>query len=277
MQNLLIFLQRYFTLFLFLLLEFVCLFLLFQKEGYRQTVFLSSSNSVSGFFLNKVNNTKDFFHLRASNDSLLVQNARLLDSTFGEDRASNIPPRQPDSALDGTFRFIPARIVNNSTTQTFNYITINKGRQDGLAPRMGVIGPSGVVGIVRNVSEKYAVVTSLLNKKAKVSALLPKDGSFGSVIWDDPLIDARHGSLVDISKDTELDKGDSVLTSGYSAIFPKGLLIGFVDKVGVQEASNFLDIEITFATNFNNLQYVYVIENKDAEERLNLEESPADE
>ena len=273
MRNLIIFIRRYFNFFLFLVLEIICLSLVFNYNDYQRSSWLNSSNAVSGYLFRRAHGIKAYFHLRTINDSLSVQNARLLNqlpSSFTiADTTTGI---QLDSNGQRQYRYFPARVVDNSVSQQLNYITIHRGRRQGIRPGMGVIGPSGIVGIVRNVSENYAVIMSLLNKDARLSALLPRSGNFGSVVWNLHPPDPRMGLLLDIPKNIPVFKGDTVVTSGYSAIFPPGLPIGYVQKIGIMEASNFYQIDVRFATDFQALHYVYVIENLNAGEQKNLEE-----
>lgn len=273
MRNLIIFIRRYFHFFLFLVLEIICLSLVVNNNGYQRATWLSSANAVSGYLFGKVNSVTKYFDLTATNDSLSKQNARLLNqlsSSFTKpDTATGV---QVDSNGQRQYRYFPAKVVNNSVSHLLNYITIHRGRKQGIRPGMGVIGPSGIVGIVREVTDDYAVVLSLLNKDTRISALLPRSGNFGSVIWDIHPPDPRFGSLVDIPKSIPVHKGDTVVTSGYSAIFPRGLPIGYVDEISLSKTSKFYQIDIRFATDFRSLQYVYVIENLNAAEQRSVEE-----
>ncbi len=272
MRNLIIFIRRYFNLFLFLVLEIICLSLIFNYNSYQRAAWLSSSNAVSGSLFTRINAIKKYFHLDVINDSLSMQNARLLNqlpSSFSmPDTAAGL---QTDSNGNRQYRYFPARVVNNSVSHLLNYITIHRGRKQGIKPGMGVISPSGIVGIVREVSDNYAVILSMLNKDTRISALLPRSGNFGSVIWDIQPPDPRYGLLLDIPKNIPVYKGDTVVTSGYSAIFPRGLPIGYVTKVSLTETSNFYQIRVRFATDFQSLRYVYVIENLNAAEQRSVE------
>ncbi len=273
MRNLIIFIRRYFSFFLFLILEIICLSLVFNYNDYQRTSYLNSSNKVSGYFFDKAHIVREYFHLRTINDSLSSQNAQLLNrlpSSFSKpDTSSGI---RLDSLGQRQFQYFPARVVNNSVSRILNYITIHRGRNQGIHPGMGVIGPQGVVGIVRNVSDNYAIVLSLLNKEARISALLPRSGNFGSVVWDIQPPNPRYGSLLDIPKNIPVYKGDTAVTSGYSAIFPPGLTIGYIQKIETAKSDNFYHIRLRFATDFQSLQYVYVIKNLNAGEQKNLED-----
>ncbi len=278
MQNLIIFIRRYFNVFLFVVLEIICLSLVFNHQEYQQTIWLHSSNGLTGKLFQKINSIKQFVHLQKANNVLSQQNVKLLNqnaSSFtSPDTAKGI---KKDTAGKRQYRYYRAEVVNNSISQVFNYITIHRGRKQGIKPDMGVIGPAGVVGIVRNVSANYAVVMSLLNRKARISALLPRGGNFGTVVWNTSPPNPHFGQLLDIPKNMPVKKGDTVVTSGYSAIFPRGLSIGYVTKVGLPSGSNFYQIDIKLATDFQSLQYVYVIENLNAKEQKGLEKKTENE
>lgn len=274
MRNLVIFIRRYFNFFLFLLLEICCLSLVFRHNDYQRSAYLNSANQVTGFFFRKYNNVQYYFHLKAVNDSLAAQNAALLNRLPGHMAFPDTTVQVPaDSAGRRQYVYLPARVVNNSVNTRVNYLTIYRGRRQGLQPGMGVIGDRGLVGIVHSVSDHYAVVMSVLHKDSRISAKLSRTGHFGSVRWEEEHPDPRYGTLTDIPKSVALHSGDSVVTSGYSAIFPPGILIGYVDKVTEDPSSNFHIIRIRFATDFRSLQYVYVIKNFLNNEQRALEDA----
>lgn len=272
MRNLIIFIRRYFNFFLFLLLEVICLSLVFSYNGYQNTAYLNSANAISGYLFGKYNTIRSYFHLKSVNDSLSIQNARLLNrlpaNFTAPDTSSGI---KTDSNGQRQYEYFPAKVVNNSVNRPLNYITIHRGSDQDITAGMGVTGPRGIVGIVRQVSKNYAVVMSLLHKNTRISAMLPRTGNFGSVQWNIENLDPRYGILTDIPKNVPVYKGDTVTTSGYSAIFPRGLTIGYIDRVTESESSNFHVIRIKFATDFRTLQYVYVIKNLNAAEQHQVE------
>lgn len=272
MRNLVIFIRRYFNFFLFLILEVICLSLVFNHDSYQRTAYLSSANAVSGFLFGEYNQIKSYFHLKAVNDSLSLQNTRLLNQLpanfTAADTSSGI---KKDSNGQRQYEYFPAKVVNNSVNSLLNYITIHRGSDQGIAAGMGVAGPNGIVGIVRQASKNYAVIMSLLHKNTRISALLPRTNNFGSVQWNMEELDPGYGLLTDIPKNVPVYKGDTVITSGYSAIFPRGFTIGYVDQVMENRSSNFHIIKIRFATDFRTLQYVYVIKNLNAAEQHQVE------
>jgi rod shape-determining protein MreC len=273
-RNLIIFIRRYFNLFLFLILVIFCLSLVFQRNDYQRVSFINSANGVTGYFFRKYNGIQYYFHLKRVNDSLVEMNARLLNELPGDFAAPDTSAlAHRDSTGDRQYLYLPAEVVNNSVNSRMNYLTLYRGSAAGVAEGMGVIGPNGVVGIVRKVSPHYAVVMSLLHKDASISVKLLRSGSFGTVRWEGAGGGAYYGILKDIPKNVTVHPGDTVITSGYSAIFPAGLTVGYVDRISQLTASNFYRIRIRFATHFRSLQYVFVIRNYHAAEQHNLESS----
>lgn len=272
MRNLIIFIRRFFNFFLFLVIEIICLVWVFRKNTYQRTAFLNSTNTLTAGLFQRYNNVEYYFHLRDVNDSLVAENARLRNQLPGDfDHIDSSSRTVTDTASRRKFLYLEARVVNNSVNTATNTITIHRGSRQGIEPNMGVVSTNGVVGIVRNVSDNYAVVISLLNKNTRISARLLKTGDFGSVRWDLDHPSPEYGVLTDIPKTVKVQRGDSVVTSGYSTIFPENIMIGYVDRIGSTPSSNFHTIRIRFATNFHNLEYVYVIRNLMADEQKKIE------
>ena len=289
MRNLIIFLRRYFNFFLFLLLEVICIVLVFRNNDFQKTAYLNSANSISARLYNRYNNVQYYFHLKATNDSLVNENARLhnilrssFDSVTLDDlvKTDTLRTYSTDTTRKVTgielrrYLYHAAKVVNNTVSNPINYITIHRGSANGLKPNMGVIGPSGVVGIVRSVSENYAVVLSLLSKGRNFgfSARLSQSKEMGTVRWYGG--DAGYALMEDVPKSVRLVKGDTVVTSGYSALFPENIPIGYVESYSLPDkSSTSYSIKIKLATNFYNLQYVYVIDNMLKDEQKSLEDS----
>ncbi|WP_346317426.1 rod shape-determining protein MreC [Chitinophaga sp. YIM B06452] len=295
MRNLIIFLRRYFNFFLFLLLEVICFVFVFRTNNHQRAVYLNSANSVSGKLYTQYNGIQYYFHLKATNDSLVKENLRLHNELSGSfdvrdtsasivfdtlRKFSNDTARKLLSTEVRKFLYREAKVINNSVNREINTITIRRGSKDGVRPNMGVIGPNGVVGVVRSVSENYAVVISLLYKSRGtgntsnfgVSARLRNSGETGTVGWDG--MNAGYVQMKDIPRSAKLHKGDTVVTSGYSAVFPENLPVGYIDTFYVSDkSSTAYTIRLKLATNFYNLQYVYVIENLLRDEQTRLEDS----
>jgi len=235
------------------------------------------ANEVTGSISKKYNDVEYYFHLKATNDSLVKENARLHNiqpSSFENADTANII--KVDTLLKDTmgtrkFLFMEAKVVNNSVTQENNYITLHRGAKQGVKPDMAVIGPDGIVGKVILVSDNYSRVMSLLNHKSKVNAMLKKGFYTGDLEWDGG--DPSYLKLSNISKSAKVQKGDTVLTSNISEelSFPPGLMVGTVAEILPSPESSFLTLKIKSATNFYTLQYVYLTENMQLEEQKALE------
>ena len=190
------------------------------------------------------------------------------------------PPasRYPDTLLLGgsllpthsaAYPLVPARVVNNSLRSVDNYLTLNVGAADGVQPGQGVLAPAGVVGRVKSVSAHYATVTSVLNSKTAVAARLKRDGTFGSLRW--PGDDYRYAVLDYIPRQNKLVRGDTVLTSGYNAVFPAGIFIGTLESFVKEPDKNFWTVQVRLGVDFSRLVYVYVVHNRASTERDSLE------
>lgn len=289
MRNLIIFLRRYFNFFLFLVLEVICLVLVFSNNNFQNTAYLNSANAVSGKMYDRYNDVQYYFHLKATNDSLVTENTRLhnmLRTSFDSTSNNNIAKtdtikKYSDDTLHkvvGTelrrYLYREAKVINNSVNKPMNYITIHRGSLDGIRPNMGVISPSGVVGVVRSVSDHYAVILSLLSRSSTFgfSARLNRSREMGTVHWDGD--NPGYAVMKDVPKSVKLIKGDTVTTSGYSALFPENIHIGYVESFSLADkSSTAYTIRIKLATNFYNLQYVYVIDNLLKDEQQRLEDS----
>lgn len=294
MRNLIIFFRRYFNFFLFLLLEVICLIFVFRHNNFQRTVYLNSANGLSGKLYTKYNDVQYYFHLQSTNDSLVKENERLhneLASSFEVTdttdqirldtlrKFSNDTAHRLLSTVTRKFLYREAKVINNSVTREINTITIRRGSKHGIRPNMGVVSPSGVVGVVRSVTENYAVVVSLLYKSTATtasgfgfSAKLQRSGEIGTVYWDGQ--NAGFAQMKDVPRSAQLRRGDTIVTSGFSAFFPENIPIGYVDTVRVSDkSSTAFNIRLKLATNFYNLQYVYVIENLLRDEQTRLEDS----
>ncbi|HAA13755.1 MAG TPA: rod shape-determining protein MreC, partial [Cytophagales bacterium] len=177
---------------------------------------------------------------------------------------------QVAEALPGQFRFIPAKVINNSWNRFRNYLTLNKGAKDGLEPGMAVMGSYGIVGQVKYVSQNFATVVSLLYTDWEVSSTLASTGSNCSVSWQG--IDPLQANVLYLPLHTDISVGDTVVTSGYNAVFPAGMPIGTVSGFEQTTDANFFDVTIDLATDFQSLRYVYVVENSYLPEQDSLQQ-----
>uniref|UniRef100_UPI0032169A8D rod shape-determining protein MreC n=1 Tax=uncultured Draconibacterium sp. TaxID=1573823 RepID=UPI0032169A8D len=277
MRSLLRFLVRNYAFLLFLFLEVVSLVLVFNYNNFQKSRFLNSSNYISGSLYSAVNSVFQYFDLARVNKQLVEENAMLHTqlqlgiSKYGlvSDTFGNVVIES-----DTTFRFTPARVINNSVNKQQNYITINKGRKHGIKPDQGILAPQGIVGVITSVSESYSTGLSLLNPRWNVSAKLQKSGFYGSLAWDGE--NYQIADLLEIPFHVKLEVGDTIVTSGYSSIFPEGLLIGVVDEFQQPEGENYYAIKVRLSTDFKSIRYVEIIENTKKEELNNLENNKID-
>ena len=241
---------------------------------------ISSANMVSGLVYKKQSDVVYYFGLRKMNDSLVNENARLrneIDQLHSVDTLKDsVVHRKLYSADSSThivkfadYVYRTARVINNSTNASDNYITINRGSRDGISKNMAVISGTGIVGRVEHVSAHFASVLSVLSSKQKVAAKL-KDGTTGYIIWDEKQPDALI--MIDVPQQVKVKKGDSVYT-GIFSIFSPDIMIGTVLKTVVVKKNAMQLIYLQSSTNFHNLQYVYVIENKMMIEKKIVEDS----
>lgn len=272
MRSLLRFLLKNYAFLLFLFLEVVSLVLVFNYNSFQKSVFLNSSNYVSASLYNSVNSVLQYFDLTRVNQQLAEENAFLRTQL---ERSSSVLELDTDSIhfglleSDSTFRFTAAKIINNSVNKQQNYITLNKGRKHGVKEDQGILSTQGIVGVITSVSESFSTGLSLLNPRWSVSAKLQKSGFYGSLAWNGE--DYQIADLLEIPFHVKLTVGDTVVTSGYSSIFPEGLLIGVVEEYKQPEGENYYDIKVKLATNFKAIRYVEVIDNIKKDELENLE------
>jgi len=298
-RNLFLFLFRFRGALVFSLLEIVSIYLFVTNNSYQRAAFFNSANAYAGVVLARRTQISDYFHLADLNQQLATENAHLRQQLYLPDttrRAADsvaIPPDPTDSlrrvryqqpaarpdtlllglqrlaAHDPSYPLIPARVINSALYNVDNYITLNVGRANGVQPGLGVVGAGGVVGRVKVVSEHYATVYSLLHSQTRIASKIKRDGTFGTIRWlgDDP----THALLDNVLRETKLVKGDTIVTSGYNAVFPEGIFIGTIDSFVKEPDKNFWTIRVKLGVNFSNLTYVYVVTSRGRAERDTLE------
>jgi rod shape-determining protein MreC len=270
-RNIFLFIRRYSTLLLFLLLQGFSIYLIVHYNRYHNAVFSSTANQVTGKVNAQYNRVEDYFHLKKTNDSLVKANERLYNKLREN---FQIPDTLSKIVIDSLkidsleqhrkYRYLQATVLENSVTTQSNYIVLSRGSNQELRNRMGIIDiNNGVVGIITELSADYAVVMSLMHKDSRINGKLLHGGETGTIIWDGKT--PNIVSLIDIPKSAKVAKGDTIITSGFSTTFPKGLLIGYVTEVLSEKSKNNYIIKLKTAADFYNLQYVYVIDNKQQE------------
>ncbi len=278
MRNIFLFIRRYFNFLFFLVLQIVALSFLFRYNNFHEAAFMGVANELTGRISSKYSNVEYYFRLKKTNEELAAQNEQLLNKLPGNFQSPDsstkiITDTVKYDTLGVARRYIwrEAKVVNNMISLQNNYITIHRGEKQGVKKDMGVISPLGVVGMVVNTSENFAVVMTMLNRQSSVSAKLYKTGEVGKVLWDGET--PEFVTMINIPKSAKVLKGDSIVTSGYSLSFPPGVMIGTVQEVVQDKASNFYSLRIKPSTNFYSIEYVTVVENLQRDEQKKLEEA----
>jgi len=248
--------------------------LIFQYNAYQKSWFVNVARNISGNIYKKTQGIQEYMHLKEINDILVFENARLR-SELNKESSERFPAaydstlhHQDSLASAQTFFYIPSKVINNSTNKQFNYITINKGTLQGVNADMAVISEQGVVGVVIDASEDFASVIPVINNNFRLSAKLKRNDQFGILEWNG--LDPQHINLKEIPTHIDVFEGDTIVTSGYSAIFPEGILIGKVEELTAREG-NFYQIKVKLFTDFGKLFHVNVISNFYREEQKKLE------
>jgi rod shape-determining protein MreC len=249
---------------LFALLEVLAIWLIVVNNSPQGAAFFNSSTAVIGSVLKTQADIVDFFYLAEENEALLKENAKLSEELIAIRLIPDSVKIELDSTLEASFEFKGARIISNSLRFSQNHLTINKGEKDGIKPGMGVFNQEGVVGRVKTVSENYAVVISLLNTGLLVSSKIKSNGQFGTINWDGK--NSRQAKMLYIPRHVTAQVGDTIITSGFNAVFPEGIPIGVISSINQTGDPNYLDILIDLSTDFSRVKYVYLVENTELSE-----------
>ena len=282
MKTLLKFFITYGIYFIFVLLEVGSLLLVVNNNHFQQSVFLTSCNKISATIYGYNQSVIDYFGLRQVNEELSVENAMLKNRVIKDENLLHVIKK--DSLQKIAFHINPekeytcysAKVINNSTNKLLNYITLNRGRKDGINVEMSVINSQGVVGIVKAVSDHFSVVMPLLNTKSLINCKLkgknisPADTigkvkDIGTLKWDG--YDYKFSNMIQVPRHVKISKGDTIVTSGYSDFFPEGVLIGTVESYEKAKDDNYYDIQVRLSVNFKTVSYVKVLEYKHRKEQ----------
>lgn len=275
MRNLLDFFLKYNNWFLFILLEVISFALLFRFNNYQGSVFFTSSNYMAGAVYETANSVTGYFHLKSINDDLAQKNVelelqmeRLLEKLTELTHDSSGIERMRKESLSG-YDIFKAKVVNNTLTHADNYITLDKGEKDGIRSEMGVVDGNGVVGIVYMTSDHYSVVIPVLNSKSSISCKIKNSDYFGFLKWDGGA--SNYATVKDMPRHSLFSLGDTIVTSGHSAVFPSGIPVGIVEDISDSHDGLSYLLKVRLFTDFGKLNDVRVIAKKTQEEQLRLE------
>lgn len=261
MKNIIAFLLRFHYTILFLFLQIIAFYLLYRTTNLQHSVLLDAGNSISGRLYQIDNNIKSYFHLKETNRKLAIENAILrskINSAYLRNDTNSFWIN--DTLYKQQYRYVVANVIHNSVNKRNNFIMLDKGSLHGIEADMAVLTPDGIAGKVIRVSEHYSWVMSVLNKQSRISANILKNNQLGTVVWNG--VNYRYGTLSDVPAHVKLQKGDTIVTSGFSNIFPKGVPIGVIEDFRVEHGDHFYVIPFRFLVDLNNLQYVYVVRSR---------------
>jgi rod shape-determining protein MreC len=253
---------------LFLLLLVISLSLTIQSHSYHKSKIISSANFFTGGIYERVNNINEYFSLKSQNEELALENARLKSLLFNQKDTTKLPEIDTIKGVKKT-DIIVSKVIRNSYSVFENYLTINNGSASGIKRNMGVINSAGIVGIVDKTSKNYATIISILNVKSQINAKIKKSNHFGSLVWNGK--STGFVQLIDVPRLAGVRKGDTIVTGGQSIIFPENIGIGTIEKVYIDDVTNYYTLDIKLFNDMTNLGHVYIIKNKDADEITNLE------
>lgn len=269
MRTLLRFIQRYSNLLLFLLLEAIAIAFMIQDSSYQRSKLIGLNREITGFTYSKINGAREYFSLRQVNQQLAEENLNLRNRM--DQYANRMDTAIVVNEIRDPYRyyFVPSKIVHSSVYKQYNYLTLDRGKKDGVFKDMGVISEQGMVGIVLESSQNFATVIPILNRDFRLSVKIKSNDYAGILQWegDSPLF----ALLTEIPFHVNILENDTILTSGFSSIFPEGIQVGIIESY-VLEKGNFYDIKVKLSTDFQHLFHVNVIRNFRQEEQLNLED-----
>lgn len=259
MRNILQLFVRFGGFFLFLLLEGICFFMVVQFNKEQGQIFFYSYNKVSGTINDWYDNWLDYIFLDKAIKALREENASLRTQleAYQLTGGKNLDSINLDSVK---FLYLGADIISKTILGNNNTLTLDKGRKHGVKNHMGVISPEGIVGVITNISDEYAGVMTILHQESSISASIKRNGYFGSLEWDGQ--DPMRASLETLPKHASLQIGDTIQTSGYSNIFPPGIMIGTVEKFELEDGANNYKVVVKLINDICKIQQAYVIINR---------------
>ncbi len=275
MNNLLLFLQKYYYWFVFLILEIVSLGLLFQYNNYQGSVYFTSANVMSGYIHEVQSRIASYFSLQQVNEDLTQQNVRLAmelsdlrERMIMPEDSTHYAPSVKSTLTE--YPPLPAVVVNVTLNRKNNFLTINKGEADGVKPEMGVLGGNGLVGVVYKTTAHYSLVMPLINTSSNISCRIRNRGYFGYLRWNAE--DSRYAMLEDVPRHATFKKGDLVETSGFSEMFPQGVFVGRIDEIYDSPDGLSYQLKVRLAVNFGHLRDVLILQHRPSEELEILQE-----
>ena len=273
MQQILNFLIKHNHWFLFILLEGISFVLLFSFNNYQSASMFTSTNEVAGNIYSMISDVDGYFTLNDETQALLEHNKELISEI--EALKEELATLKDSSAIaafpDGKFRFNTARAVNNSLNKLQNFITIDKGENDGIGSEMGVFNDKGVVGIIYQTSGNFSLVMPLLNSKSMLSCRVKGSNSFCTLRWHGE--ELQYSYLIDLPRYAIFQQGDTVVTSGFSSIFPADIPVGEIERLEDSDDGMFYRARVRLFVDFASIDNVFVVGNENKNEQDTLEQN----
>ncbi|MFI5148990.1 MAG: rod shape-determining protein MreC [Bacteroidia bacterium] len=271
MRNLLTFIYKHYFFFLFLLLESLSVYLIVRNNYYHKASFVNSSNALVSRLNSALDEAHVYLSLKEQNTILAKENALLRSRLPASYVDLNTPwVSVSDTGLKQKFEYTEAKVVNNSTNRRNNYLTLNRGRKQGIEPDMAVISSSGIVGTVEQVSDNFCTVKSVLHKNTVVNVKLKKDGNHGIMNWDGT--DYQRATITELPSHSRMTKGDTVVVSAWSRSYPENTLVGIVESFNIKSGESTFSVKVKLSTEFKKLEFVYIARNFLSAEQKQLEE-----
>ncbi|MDD2530485.1 MAG: rod shape-determining protein MreC [Bacteroidales bacterium] len=269
MRNLVRFLKRYSHIFLFIFLEGIAIYIISQNSFYQASAITSFANQIAGKVNARTYNITKYFTYGSSNEALVKENAKLramIETSYVKYQHKAF--QYNDTIYKQQFEYIDAKVIQKTISKRNNYFMLNKGRLHGVTNNMGVISPSGIVGVIVNVSDNFSLVMSVLHQDSRPNIKNQRTKISGTLVWEGG--DYTSGKLVDIPSSIPLKIGDTIITSGFSQDFPEGIMVGKIKKFDKDKGTGFYVVDIKFAVDYNKLEYVYIVKNFFKEEQIQL-------
>ncbi len=277
MRNLIAFFRRFRIFLYFALLQGIALSTYFTYLSFPRSQYLTTASAVSGQLLTYRNDVTKHFQLPYNNRKLQYENIQLrqrLSESFIKVQGALF--KIDDTLQHQQYEYIPAVVINSTVNKRNNYFTLSSGKSSGIYRGMGVFSNKGIVGIIHNVSDHYAVVKSVLTEDINIDVMVEKNGIFGLLKWNGK--NPKIGTISSISNDLTLKKWSKIVTRGGSGIFPRGLPVGKIKSLKTVEGKPLWDVEIYYSEDYRKIQNVYVIKNLMLKEQKELEKKiPSDE
>lgn len=262
-------LQKYGHYLVFLVLEGICLYLIVNYNQTQRSIFVHSSSQITGSILEQTARWDEYFYLKNENQKLHKENADLVREVLALNERLNSIDQKITTYDTAQMEVIPLKVIKQDILSLRNHLTLNKGGTSGIKTTMGLVNDDGVVGIIDHVSNNYSTAISMLNVDVAISASIKSLNYFGTVSW-------RGGNtntlvLSGIPKHAEVSPGDTVITNGYSTIFPSGIPVGTVVEGQLDKTDQYYEFVIKPLVNYSNIKGAYAIQIRNKQERIDIE------